>query len=140
MSAERSLPAVHLMLGILNDIDARVRWCDEIDAQRDAGDARALAHVDHHPDVICVAHDLSSFPMENQAGILLHEIGHLLDDGDTKISDAELTKAAAIYDPERVPVEAAANQQVLDVLGIEILYDEAQLQYVTDEALASLGL
>lgn len=130
---------------LLGDIAARVEYCSEIDADR-AFDSRAYAHVDHHPSVICVAHAFDELPADHQAGILLHEVGHLLCDEEDEagpISADELEKAAAVYDPERVPEEAAANQAVREALGIEILYrdlgpGQLNLQYIEPLALEHL--
>lgn len=130
------LDSVQLLQPILDAVVAQVEYCSEIDQQRQAGDERAYAHVDHHPDVICVAHAFDELPADNQVGILLHEVGHLLCDADDEaapIRAAELSKAAEVYDPERVPEEAAANQAVLDTLGIEIAYDDRQLQTVNPD-------
>jgi hypothetical protein len=117
-----TLEVVEQLQPILKVVDATVEYCDEIDAER-AWDDRAYAHVDHHDSVICVAHAFDELPAEFQAGILLHEVGHLLDDGDTEPSEHEMEKAMQVYDPERVAEEAAANHQVADVLGIEIDYE-----------------
>lgn len=124
---------------VLASVMARAEYCSEIDGQRAAGDQRAYAHVDHHDDVVCVAHAFDDLPLRNQVGVLLHELGHLADEGDTVLSTRELEKAAAIYDPDRIHEEAAANQLVLDLMGIEVLYDDQALQYVSRNALISLG-
>ena len=39
---------------------------------------RQYAHVFHHPSIICVAGAFFNLPETHQLGVLLHEVGHLL--------------------------------------------------------------
>lgn len=59
---------------------ATCRVANEDHAER----LRQYAHVAHHRDVICVAEDFFKLPAGHQAGILAHEIGHMLGDTDSE--------------------------------------------------------
>ena len=76
------------------DLDAvkglKIRPCDDVrkdhETGKDAG--RAWAHTNHVEDVVCVhpGFDTGLDPV-HQAGIILHEIGHVLKPGDEKDAD-----------------------------------------------------
>jgi len=98
----------------------KLRPCDMVrkdhESGKDAG--RAWAHTNHCEDTICVhpGFDTGLDP-EHQAGVLLHEIGHVLRPGDEKEADVA----------------------VRDRLGITIEYDmEHGLQFIGASALKQI--
>lgn len=116
----------------------KIRHCPDIDADRkgDKSHKRYYAHVDHYKDTICFAAAVGKLSPAKQAGLVLHEIGHLLDDVVAAQPSAhELKKAEAIYEEARVDEEAAANQAIFDALGIEILYGKDEVQRISKEDL-----
>jgi hypothetical protein len=125
-------------------LDIKLERCSFIEDERAAGKAgskRYYAHVDHRKNVICFASDVGKLDPTKQAAILLHEVGHLLDDwGEVAASKHELEKAEKHYEPGRVDEEAAANQAVMDAFGIEITYGRDGVQKITQEDLEWLEL
>jgi len=103
--------------------NTRHRWCMQCDEAR-AVSSRQYAHTNHEgmPNTICWAHAAISLPVEQQIGIALHEYGHLL--ADEAGCDSELD------------IEAAADEAVLRLFGLEIKYaGQDELQWVSEEAL-----
>lgn len=56
-----------------------VRHCKEVDEDNKRS-CRQQAHTYHYKNTICVAVPWLFMPLENQLGILAHEVGHLLVD------------------------------------------------------------
>jgi hypothetical protein len=55
----------------------RVEICPVADTEH-LKSKRQYAHTYHHDNVICVANAFCGLPLENRAGIMLHEVGHLV--------------------------------------------------------------
>jgi hypothetical protein len=123
--------------------DVRIEWCAEISKERKKkipSTRRYYAHVDHEKDVICFADDVGKLDPRKQAGLVLHELGHLLDDvlEETEPSQHELNKAQDVYEAGRVEEEATANQAIDDTLRVEITYGKDRVQRISEEDLAWL--
>lgn len=56
----------------------RLKLCQLAD-QEHADAQRQYAHTLHHRNTICVARAFWKIPIEIQLGLLLHELGHLID-------------------------------------------------------------
>lgn len=113
--------------------------CSDIERERKAGDKRYYAHVDCTEGVVCFATDVGKLAPRKQAGLVLHEIGHLLDDlYDTQPSPDEIEKAQEIYPAGRVMEEARANQAIADALDIEIDYGRDRVQQISAKELTWL--
>lgn len=97
---------------------ARVRlsYCPDADYFHGQED-RVYAHVGHKPLTICVARAFEDLPDDNQRGILWHEFGHLL-------LDHGYIDGQTDYD------EANADYAVYEAFGIEIAYDDENIQSV----------
>lgn len=91
-------------------------------------DPRFFAHAFHHdwagPKGICMAPEIGLEPLATVAGILLHEVGHVMVDDHIEVS-----------------AEPAADQWVRERLGIEIHYSpRTTVQYLDRPAMRALGL
>lgn len=119
--------------------DIRIERCAEISKERQKGlpgSRRYYAHVDHEEDVICFADDVGKLALTKQAGLVLHELGHLLaDEYGTQPTAYELDKAQEIYEAGRVEEEASANQAISDAIGLEITYGKDRVQRISAEDL-----
>ena len=92
------------------------RWCGVCDEDH-AKEYRRFAHHVCFSDMICWAFAARELAPEFQAGICLHEYGHVLAGGDPGESDFE--------------AEQAADRAVYEKLGIEISYvGPAEIQWV----------
>lgn len=91
-------------------------------------DPRFFAHAFHHdwagPKGICMVPGIGLEPLATAAGILLHEVGHVMVDDHIEVS-----------------AEPAADQWVRERLGIEIHYSpRTTVQYLDRPAMRALGL
>jgi len=123
--------------------------CEEIDAERRRGGSehqRYYAHVeaeDEPPDgvgLICFGTDVGKLEPEQQAGIVLHELGHVLTDYyEFDPTALERKRADDLEHPGDALEEARANAAVREVFDIEISYGEDdQVQRISKEDLAWL--
>lgn len=55
----------------------KLRHCKEVDKDHERS-CRQYAHTYHYKNTICVAKKFYDLPYKNQAGLVAHEIGHLL--------------------------------------------------------------
>ena len=101
----------------------KILTCKQVDNEAGMRDtpetARMLSHVNHRKDVVCIASIFHSINPKTQAGVLLHEIGHI---------------GSQVHNGQGEP---NADLWILEKLGIEIMYsnNSLELQYINKEDL-----
>jgi len=97
--------------------------CPELYKDHEAKE-RYVAHAFHHPNAICVHPAMDDLEMPTVAGIIAHEVGHVMSGVDDEGS-----------------AEPAADQWVLDNLGLDVRYRPGDtLQFLDDVDMDKLQL
>jgi len=101
----------------------RLRWDCALARRAHADSKRFLAHTFHSVNTICLVPAINKLPLPKLAGIIVHELGHIL--SNVNVQGAE-------------PV---ADEWVRERLGLDILYDSKDsLEYLDDDTLRRLRL
>jgi hypothetical protein len=92
----------------------KVRMCERAELEHEEN-SRQFAHVFHHPNEICVAHQFYDLPQIYRAGILLHELGHLAWDGQ-KHNEGDADRMAFYLSGVKVLRRAYRGHRRLEVI------------------------
>ncbi len=101
----------------------KLRWDCTLARKAHASSKRFLAHTFHAKNTICLVPAINKLPLPKLAGIVVHELGHIL-------SGVHVHGA-----------EPAADEWVREHLDLDILYDSKDsLEYLDDGTLRRLRL
>jgi len=101
----------------------KLRWNCPVAEQAHAKNKRFLAHSFHAKNVICLMPAVARLPLHKLAGIIVHELGHILSGVRTDVA------------------EPAADEWVRMNLHLLVLYDAKDtLEYLDDDSLLRLKL
>lgn len=116
----------------------RLQQC-RLAKQHHRASCRQFAHVFHKPNVICLAPEFADLPAAYQAGILLHEFGHLTYREDERHTEKDADTMAYVLSGVRIQREDFLSDQGL-ARNLEYVappYLSAAIRFITENATAS---